>query len=153
VKKRLWPWGCVIPGLLVVLLLAAGGAWWFLRSRAPSRPAQATSPVHVILLSPSDGQEVTAGDAVQVQLQVVAPEPITGAELFVDGKSIGAVSGHAESASWIWQAWRQEYIRSIRAAAAAKPANPRVWLQHPRRWSDRGGLRSQTLAGSGAIWG
>jgi hypothetical protein len=56
-------------------------------------------------LSPADGQEVSAGDAVQVQLQAVAPETIVEAQLFVDGMPIGAVTDHAETASWIWQAW------------------------------------------------
>jgi len=56
VKKRLWPWGCVIPGILIVLLLA-GGAWWFLRSRlAPVKPSN-ESPVHVFLTSPVHGDE------------------------------------------------------------------------------------------------
>jgi hypothetical protein len=105
VKKRLWPWGCVIPGFVILVLLAAAGAWWLLRSRlAPVKPSD-ESPVHVFLTSPVHGDEVNAGDWVQVRLQAIAPEAIESAELLVDGQSVAVTEDSPGNAWWSWEAW------------------------------------------------
>ena len=104
-KKRSRLRGCLLSSLFIVLLLGAGAAWWYFRPLFQTGEVPPVSPVQVFLLTPSSGDEVGAGDFVQVSLQASAPGGITSAELFVDGESLGAVSDLPESAAWTWQAW------------------------------------------------
>jgi len=97
----------VIALLGLVLVALVGGAWWFFMGQytmSPGGPAP-TSAVQVFLLSPSSGDDVAAGDIVQVDLKAVAPGALSWSELFVDGASLGAVAESPESVSWTWQAW------------------------------------------------
>jgi hypothetical protein len=71
----------------------------------------------VFLLSPTDGQELEAGEYLPVRLQAIGPGAIAESELFVDGLSLGAVRKSPESASWTWQAW-QPGIHLLYARAA-----------------------------------
>ncbi|MEW6093181.1 MAG: hypothetical protein AB1531_04360, partial [Chloroflexota bacterium] len=64
-KKRSNFWVFLLSGLLILVLLAAGG-WWFFKPQYPASDASPESPVFVFLLSPSNGDEVNAGDFVSV---------------------------------------------------------------------------------------
>lgn len=118
-KKRTFQRGCFLIIFLVLILLASGGGWWYFRSRVSKAEFKPESPVLVFLLSPASGEEMKAGDLVPVTLQAAAPIAIQSAELFVDGKSLGAVTDSPESAEWTWQAWPLGiHTLSARATAA-----------------------------------
>lgn len=112
--------GLVVTGLIVLALVAlGGGTWWFFVGQYSLAEVPASSPVEVFLLSPMSGDEAAAGDSVMVNLQAVAPEAISWAEVFVDGMSLGAVTESPESVSWTWQAWPAGiHVLSGRAQAA-----------------------------------
>ncbi len=103
-KKRSNFWIFLLSGLLILALLVAGG-WWLFKPQYPTTDAPPGPPVFVYLLSPSNGDEVEAGDYVQVTAQAVASEAIGSMELFMDGQSLGLVSISPEDAAWTWQAW------------------------------------------------
>jgi hypothetical protein len=111
--------GCLIVLGLTVLLLAAAGAWWLLRPKDQLTEAPPPSPVLVFLISPASGDEFTVGDYLPVVVQMIAPEDIVSAELFVDGQSVGVANDPAEDALWTWQAWPAGiHTLSARATAA-----------------------------------
>lgn len=117
-KKQFLRWGCLFAGLLILVLLVIGGGWWFLRPQAGTVEGPQPSPVQVFLLSPTSGDEVSAGDSLPVEVQAFAPESIVSVELFADGKSLGVVTDSPESAWWTWQAWPAG-IHTLSAQATA----------------------------------
>lgn len=98
--------GCwLVAGVLLVLLaiLAAAGWLWY---RARSAP-DASGPVSSVLVElslPSNGDEVNLGDQVAVAARAFSASPIEAIELYVDGRSLGAVRSPAPTAYWTWQA-------------------------------------------------
>lgn len=104
-NKSKFRWGCLFAGLLILILL--GGGWWYsrLQSSVLNSSSSSSSPVLVFIISPASEEEMEAGDFVPVTVQAVAPEAIQSVELFVDGQSLGAVTGSPSNASWTWQAW------------------------------------------------
>src|SRR4030042_5138220 len=98
--------GCAVAAVVLLALLVVGGvAWWFFMGQYTTAAVPPASPVQVYLLSPSSGEDVSAGDFVLVDLQAVAPTALSWSEVFVDGKSLGAVTDWPERVSWTWQAW------------------------------------------------
>jgi Big-like domain-containing protein len=117
-NKRSLRWGCLSASLFIIVLLVIGGGWWFLRSQDGTAEAP-SSLVQVFLLSPAGGDEFSVGDYLQVRAQAFAPKAIVRAELFVDGKSLGAATDSPETASWTWQAWPAGiHSLSVQATAA-----------------------------------
>ncbi len=104
-EKRTFRLGRLIVGLLVFTLLVVGGGWWFFRSQSNLANSPLLSPVNVFLISPSNGDELNAGDYALVTMQAFAPEAIQSAELFVDGLSLGVATDTPQNASWTWHAW------------------------------------------------
>ena len=105
VKRRFFPWGCLLAVVLALVVMAIGAAVWIFRSQLTLGRSPAASPVNVFLLTPSSGDEVHAGDYVGVTLNAQAPAGIANAELFVDGTSLGTMADMPERAWWSWQAW------------------------------------------------
>lgn len=117
-KNQILRWGCLFAGLSILILLAIGSGWWFLRSQGETAEESPSSLVQVFLLSPASGDEVTAGDHLQVSVQAFAPEAIVSIELFADGKSLGVATDSPESTWWTWQAWPAG-IHTLSAQATA----------------------------------
>ena len=72
-------------------------------SRSLTYDGVALSSVVVTVTSPVSGDEANAGNFISVTAEAVATETVQEMELFLDGQSLGKVSG--ASASWTWQAW------------------------------------------------
>lgn len=104
-KKRTLRWGILLVVLITLIVLAIAGGWYFLRSSFQTADGPPPSPVLVFVTSPPSGDEVHAGDYMQVTVQAVAPSPIANTELFVDGMSLGLDVNSPGNAAWTWQAW------------------------------------------------
>lgn len=103
-KARFSRKGCLLGGLVTLLVLfLLGGGLWIYGSRSLTFDGAVLSSLVVTINSPVSEDEVNAGDFVSVTAQAVGTEPVQEMELFLDGQSLGKVSG--SNASWTWQAW------------------------------------------------
>ncbi len=138
-KRHTWLWGCLFIGVFLLVALAAGG-WLFYESQFPRGGGPASSAVQVLLLSPSNGDEVNAGDYVQIAVRAHGPGPISSSEVLVDGQSLGAQSQSPEAASWTWRAWPLGVHTIIARASSANGET-----------GQSAALILNVLAGSGAM--
>ena len=103
-KKRSSRRGCLIGGgLALLLILLLGGGIWMFGTQSLTFDGAALSSVVVTITTPVNGDEANVGDFVSVTAEAVATEAVQEMELFLDGQSLGKVSG--SKASWTWQAW------------------------------------------------
>lgn len=97
--------GCALPvisGIALFAVLLLGILYIFLTTPRVSA-AVAPAPVDVAILAPHTGDQVEAGDVVNVEAHAFASTPIARVELYVNGQSLGVVSDEAGNASWAWQ--------------------------------------------------
>lgn len=103
-RRRVWALGAI-----GAILLGGLAVWGIGRvvgdgnTEAPNRPESV--PVLVYLLSPTAGSAPDAGDTVAVTVQATAADGVANTEVFVDGRSLGAVDGPADREEWDWLAW------------------------------------------------
>lgn len=120
-KKRSSRRGCLIGGgLALLLILLLGGGIWMFGTQSLTFDGAALSSVVVTITTPVNGDEANVGDFVSVTAEAVATDVVQEMELFLDGQSLGKVSG--SKASWTWQAWPLG-VRSFYAQAKDTKGN------------------------------